>query len=97
MKLSFSKISGHLHPSTALLLWLCVIVVLVCEGLVLKSAVGVLRQARFADPRAKPGSTILVDFTAYDQAVERITQAQNYVPQDMPQVNPFRNFEVPKK
>lgn len=63
--------------------------VMVFDLLTLRSAFTQVRTSVTSEPEVLVSRSARIDFAAYDQAVERITGADEYTPGRPPESNPF--------
>jgi len=95
MKLSFSlkSISSKLGQNLSLSLALGLLVLLIAEGLVIRSSISILFQAQHIDA-TPPARLVRVNFGLYDSIAKRFDQEISFTPTPVTAKSPF---DVPPK
>ena len=85
-----SNIFSRIKADIGLILLVLLIALLVFEGMILKTSVGLIYSDRYGDIGAKPSKSVRINFESYNGAVARIQGAASYLPTGPIRVNPFR-------
>lgn len=86
----FEKFSTGLKKQAGSLFWLVFLGILAYEFFVVQQALQYVLWATVKSPPIKSAVETKLNFTDYDLAVKRITEARNYEPRTPDVRNPFR-------
>lgn len=89
IKINFSKF-GASKRSAPVILAVVLFALLCMELLVVKNSISLISQLN-SQPAVPTSSGVRINFDAYNQAVQRITQGKTYQPDAQPAANPFVN------
>lgn len=88
MKLTFPKLNSQ-KPTISAILWALCVGIIVLEIFTLHKSFQVLSRAKSEDTGARPSKSVRINFETYNQAVDRITKAEEYQSSVTVSRNPF--------
>lgn len=91
MKFNFSykSIIPFFKKQTSAIFWLALIILLILESFVINRSVQIILEVHRTQNVMVNGRLVRINFSVYNQIVERISKASVYTPQDPIQTNPF--------
>jgi hypothetical protein len=89
MRLDFSTIVHRLRNNIAPLLWVCLVLLLLVEALVVRSSYLLINQSQLSAPLFVNTSTVRVNFSGYNGIIKQFQNQQQYQPQPETAPDPF--------